>query len=46
MMNELNEIFKSKYGRDMTNEEAWKMVDVVKMILANADKNLNKELNK
>ena len=43
MMNELNEIWKERTGNDLTEDEAWKMVDLVKMILANADKNLDKE---
>lgn len=45
MMEKLNAIYKEKYGRDLTNQEAWKMVKLVKMILENADNNLNK-LNK
>ena len=43
MMNELNEIWKERTGNDLTEDEAWKIVDLVKMILANADKNLDKE---
>ena len=46
MMNELNKIWKEKTGTDLTQEEAWKMVDFVKMILENADRNLDKELKK
>lgn len=45
-MEKLNDIWKSKTGNDLTEEEAWKMVDFVKMILENADKNLDNELNK
>ena len=45
MMEKLNAIYKEKYGKDLTEQEAWKMVEVVKMILENADNNLNK-LNK
>lgn len=43
MMNELNKIWKERTGKDMTEEEAWKMVDFVKMILENADRNISKE---
>ena len=39
-MEELNAIWKEKTGRDLTPEEAWKMVDFVKMILENADRNI------
>ena len=42
MMNQLNQIWKEHTGKDLTEEEAWKMVEVVKMILDNADKNLDK----
>lgn len=42
MMNELNAIWKEHTGKDLTNDEAWKMVEVVKMILENADKNIDK----
>lgn len=44
-MKELNAIWKERTGKDLTKEEAWKMVDFVKMILENADKNLDKELS-
>lgn len=44
-MEKLNAIYKTKYGRDLTEQEAWKMIEFVKMILENADNNLNK-LNK
>ena len=40
MMNELNAIWKSHTGKDLTEEEAWKMVDLVKLMLENADKNI------
>ena len=40
MMNELNSIWKEHTGADLTTEEAWKMVDFVKMVLENADKNI------
>lgn len=40
MMETLNKIYKEHYGRNLTNEEAWKMVDLVKAILENADRNL------
>ena len=46
MMQDLNRIWKEHTGADLTQEEAWKMVELVGMILENADKNLNKELNK
>ena len=39
-MEQLNAIWKAKTGKDLTEEEAWKMVDVVKLILENADKNI------
>ena len=41
MMNELNKIWKEKTGNDLTEQEAWKMVEFVKMILENADKKLD-----
>ncbi len=41
MMEQLNQIWKNKTGRDLTKDEAWKMVEFVKMILENADKNIN-----
>ena len=43
MMQELNKIWKEKTGRDLTEQEAWKMVDFVAMILENADKNIDRE---
>lgn len=43
MMNELNEIWKEHTGSDLTKEEAWKMVEFVKMVLENADKNMKGE---
>ena len=46
MMNEINKIWKSKTGKDLTQDEAWKMVEFIKMIYENADKNLDKELEK
>ncbi len=45
-MNKLNEIWKNKTGEDLTEEEAWKMVEFVEMILEHADGSLNKELSK
>ena len=45
-MNQLNEIWKNKTGADLTEEEAWKMVEFVEMILEYADGNLDKELSK
>jgi len=46
MMNELNKIWKEKTGKDLTEQEAWKMVEFVKMILENADRNISKETAK
>lgn len=46
MMNELNKIWKERTGKDLTEQEAWKMVELVKAILENADKALENELNK
>ena len=46
MMNKLNQIWKSHTGSDMTEEEVWKMVDFVKMIMENADKNLDAAIAK
>ena len=40
-MQKLNEIWKDKTGNDLTAAEAWKMVELVKMIYENADRNLN-----
>lgn len=40
MMNQLNEIWKERTGRNLTEEEAWKMVDFVKMVLEEADKKI------
>lgn len=40
MMNELNNIWKAHTGADLTEKEAWQMVDFVKMILENTDKNI------
>lgn len=44
MMNELNRIWKMKTGKDLTEQEAWKMVEIVKAIMENADKNLDEEI--
>lgn len=46
MMNELNAIWKSRTGKDLTENEAWGMVELVKMILENADKALEEESKK
>lgn len=43
MMNELNAIWKEHTGVNLTEDEAWKMVEFVSMIFENADKNMNKE---
>ena len=45
-MNKLNEIWKSRTGSDLTEDEAKGMVEFVKMIYENADRNLDEELNK
>ena len=41
MMKELNAIWRDKFGRDLTEEEAWKMVDFVNLVLENADRNFD-----
>lgn len=41
MMQELNKIWKEKTGKDLTEAEAWKMVEFVKMVLENADRKLD-----
>ena len=41
MIYELNKLWKEKTGNDLTTEEGWKMVDLVKAILENADKNID-----
>lgn len=46
MMEQINAIWKERTGKDLTEQEAWKMVEVVKAILANADKALENELNR
>lgn len=46
MMNKLNKIWKEHTGKDLTQDEAWKMVAFVKMIYENADKNLDKAIKK
>lgn len=38
-MEKLNTIWKAKTGKDLTTEEAWKMVDLVKLMFENADRN-------
>lgn len=43
MMSKLNKIWKEKTGKDLTEAEAWKMVEFVKMVMENADKNIDKE---
>ena len=45
MMEKLNAIFRKEFGRDLTEEEAWKMVDFINLVLQNADKNID-EINK
>ena len=45
-MEKINSIWKSKTGRDLTSEETWKMLDFIRMILENANKNINKESEK
>lgn len=44
-MEMFNEIWKAKFGRDMTEKEAWGMVDFIKMVMENAEKNLDKALS-
>ena len=39
-MEQLNKIWKEHTGKDLTTEEAWKMVDLIKLMLENADKNI------
>jgi len=39
-MEQINEIWKQHTGKDLTNDEAWKMVDFIKMVLENADRNI------
>lgn len=41
MMNKLNKIWKERTGKDLTEQEAWKLVEFVKMVLENADKKLD-----
>ena len=40
LMEQLNEIWKNRTGENLTTDEAWKMVELVADILANADKNI------
>ena len=41
-MEKINSIWKERTGKDLTQEEAWKMVEFMKMVLENADKNIQK----
>jgi len=41
-MDELNRIWKEHTGKDLTTDEAWGMIEFVKMVLENADKNIDK----
>lgn len=41
MLKELNALWRDKFGRDLTTEEAWRMVDFVNLVLENADKNID-----
>ena len=41
-MDELNRIWKEHTGKDLTTDEAWGMIEFVKMALENADKNIDK----
>lgn len=43
-MEELNRIWKQHTGKDLTQDEAWKMVDFVRMVLEHADKNLDEAI--
>lgn len=45
-MQMLNEIWKKHTGKDLTEKEAWGMVEFCKMVFENADKNLDKILSK
>lgn len=45
-MNVLNEIWKRHTGEDLTEAEAWGMIEFVKMILENADRNLDTAIRK
>lgn len=40
-MEKLNKIWKQHAGADLTEQEAWGMVEFVKMLMENADKNLD-----
>ena len=41
-MEQLNKIWKDHTGKNLTTDEAWKMVEFVAAILVNADKNIEK----
>lgn len=45
-MEMFNELWKAKYGRDLTEKEAWGMVELIKMVMENADKSLDEVLKK
>lgn len=39
-MEQVNEIWKSKTGENLTDEEAWKMVDFIKTMMEIIDKEI------
>ena len=39
-MEKVNAIWKEHTGNDLTSEEAWKMVDFIKAVLEEADKEI------
>lgn len=43
-METFNKIWKAKFGRDMTEEEAWGMVEFIRMVMEHADKKLDEAL--
>ena len=44
IMEQLNEIWKQRTGADLTEKEAWGMVELFRMMMEHADKNLDKVL--
>ena len=45
-MEQFNKVWKEHTGADLTEKEAWAMVDFIKMMFEHADKNLDEELKK
>lgn len=39
-MEKINEIWKEHTGKDLTTDEAWKMVEFIKSVMAEADKEI------